>query len=99
MRADRSVMAPCLAKSLTHAPSRPTTSGRVRDAAPETSCCLVDAYGPLSSLTLMFGFCVVKSEMILSKDPAGSSGAHHCANSSVTAPPSLVSPDSSPEPQ
>src|SRR4029453_17397196 len=87
MSADRSVMAPCLAKSFTQAPSRPTTSGSVRDAAPDTSCCLVDAYGARSSLTLMVGFCAVKSLTIFSSEPAGSSAPHHCANSSVTVPP------------
>src|SRR3954454_23372425 len=91
-------MAPCLAKSLTHAPSRPTTSGSVFDAAPVTNCCLVDAYGALSSLTLTFGFCAVKSEIILSKEPAGRSPPHHWANSSVTGPADAASPES-PEPQ
>src|SRR6266545_4834284 len=78
MSAERSVMAPCLAKSFTHAPSRPTTSGSVRDAAPDTNCCFVDAYGALNSLTLIFGFCDVNSDMSLSNEPSGSSGAHHC---------------------
>src|SRR6266511_3175748 len=100
MSLDRSVLAPCLAKSLTHAPSRPTTSGSVLDAAPDTNCCFVDAYGALNSLTLMFGFCAVKSDMSLSNEPAGSSGAHHCANSSVTGPPLelLESPLEPPQP-
>src|SRR4051794_38789366 len=35
----------------------------------------------------MLGFCAVKSDMILSSEPAGSSAPHHCANSSVTGPP------------
>src|SRR5215212_5478423 len=96
MSADRSVIAPCLAKSLTHAPSRPTTSGSVFDAAPDTSCCFVDAYGALNSLTLIFGFCAVKSAMSLSNEPAGSSGAHHCENSSVTGPPELLESSSEP---
>ena len=94
-------MAPCLAKSLTHAPSRPTTSGSVLDAAPDTNCCFVDAYGPLSSLTLIFGFWAVNSDMSLSNDPAGSSGAHHCANSSVTVPSPLdpaLDPELEPQP-
>jgi hypothetical protein len=56
---------------------------------------LVEAYGALSSLTLMVGFCAVKSAMILSKSPAGSSAPHHCANSSVTVPSELVPPESS----
>src|SRR4051812_8191959 len=89
-----SVMAPCLAKSLTQAPSRPTTSGRVFEAAPVISCCLVEAYGALSSLILMFGFCAVKSLTILSRSPAGSSAPHHSANSSVTAPPEAEPPES-----
>src|SRR4051794_134500 len=84
--AERSVIAPCLAKSLTHAPSRPTTSGSVLEAAPDTSCCLVDAYGALNSLTVIFGFCAVKSAIIFSNEPCGSSAPHHCANSSVTGP-------------
>src|SRR5690349_18289618 len=91
-----SVMAPCLAKSLTQAPSRPTTSGRVLEAAPVISCCLVEAYGALSSLILMFGFCAVKSLTILSNSPAGSSAPHHWANSSVTAPPEAESLESPP---
>src|SRR5919107_880895 len=95
---DRSAIAPCLAKSLTQAPSKPTTSGSVFDAAPVTSCCLVEAYGALSSLTLMVGFCVVKSAISLSNAPDGSSGAHHCANSSVTLPPELALSEP-PEPQ
>src|SRR5438067_4325209 len=86
MSAERFVIAPCLAKSLTHAPSRPTTSGSVLDAAPDTSCCLVDAYGALNSLTLIFGFCAVKSDIIFSNEPVGSSAPLHCANSSVTGP-------------
>lgn len=36
-------MTPCEAKSLTHAPSRPTTSGIVPEAAPANSCSFVDA--------------------------------------------------------
>src|SRR4051812_35678197 len=99
IRAERSVIAPCFAKSFTQAPSRPTTSGSVFDAAPDTSCCLVDAYGALSSLTFMFGFCAVKSEMSLSNEPGGNSGPHHCANSSVTGPDALELPESPPEPQ
>src|SRR3954469_1296965 len=92
-------MAPCLAKSFTHAPSRPTTSGSVFDAAPDTNCCLVDAYGALNSLTLMFWFCDVNSDISLSNDPCGSSGPHHCANSSVTGPCALESFEPPPEPQ
>src|SRR3954468_8088573 len=99
MSAERSVMAPCLAKSFTHAPSRPTTSGSVFDAAPDTNCCLVDAYGALNSLTLMFWFCDVNSDISLSNDPCGSSGPHHCANSSVTGPCALESFEPPPEPQ
>src|SRR3954466_15932321 len=99
MSLERSAMAPCLAKSLTHAPSRPTTSGSVLDAAPDTSCCLVDAYGALNSLTLIFGFCAVKSAMILSNEPCGSSAPHHCANSRVIGPCALELPESPLEPQ
>lgn len=40
---DRSAITPCFAKSLTHAPSRPTTSGMVPEAAPAKSCSLVEA--------------------------------------------------------
>src|SRR4029453_9131761 len=96
---DRSAIAPCLAKSYTQAPSRPTTSGSVFDAAPVTSCCFVDAYGALSSLTLMLGFCAVKSLMILSNSPAGTPAPHHWANSSVTGPPEVASFESPPPPQ
>src|SRR3982750_868589 len=99
MSAERSVIPPCLAKSLPQAPSRPTTSGSVLDAAPDTSCCLVFAYGAVSSLTLMLGFCAVKSDIILSNEPAGSSAAHHCANSSVTGPFEVLELPPPPEPQ
>ena len=70
----RSAIAPCLAKSLTQAPSRPTTSGMVPDAAPATSCSLVEAYGPLSSLTLMPGFSASKSSMIVAERAVGQLG-------------------------
>jgi hypothetical protein len=43
MTADRSVIAPWSAKSLTQAPSRPTTSDMVPAAAPATTCSLVEA--------------------------------------------------------
>src|SRR5437773_6131104 len=86
MSAERFAMAPCLAKSLTHEPSRPTTSGSVLEAAPDTRSCLVDAYGALNNLTLIFGFFAVKSDIIFSNEPCGSSAPHHCANSSVTGP-------------
>jgi hypothetical protein len=43
MRAVRSAIAPWFAKSLTQAPSSPTTSGMVPDAAPAKSCSFVEA--------------------------------------------------------
>src|SRR6478735_1367191 len=97
MTAVRSVIAPCLAKSLTQAPSSPTTSDMVPDAAPATTCSLVEAYGPDRSLTLIPGFSDSNLSISPRKAPSGSSGSHHCENSRVTSPPS---PDvlSEPEP-
>jgi hypothetical protein len=53
---DRSAMDPCLAKSLTQAPSRPTTSDMVPDAAAAIVWSFVDANGALRSFTVIFGF-------------------------------------------
>src|SRR5664279_1042470 len=82
--------APCLTKSLTQAPSRPTTSDMVPDAAAATTVCLVAAYGPLISLTLIPAFLASKSSMMERSAPAGSSGSHHWANSRVTVPPAAA---------
>ena len=86
MSFDRSVIAPCLTKSLTHAPSRPTTSAMVPDAAPATVCSLVEANGPDSSLTLMPGLAAWKLSIRPRRDPLGSSGSHHWENSMVVTP-------------
>src|SRR6478609_2524164 len=91
-------MAPCLAKSLTQAPSRPTTSAILPVAAPAMVCSLVEANGPDSSLTLMPGLAFSKSSIIVRRAPAGSSGSHHCENSRVTSPPPPAAPLAPPEP-
>ena len=83
-------MAPCLARSFTQAPSRPTTSESVPVAAPATIWSCVVEYGPLMSLTVIPGFWAWKSSIIARREPAGSSGSHHWANSIVTPPELLV---------
>src|SRR5436190_24032232 len=80
-------MEPCLTKSLTHAPSRPTTSAMVPAAAPAIVCSLVEANGPDRSLTLIPGLAASNWSIRSRRAPWGSSGSHHCENSRVVVPP------------
>src|SRR6266852_8185760 len=87
INADRFVIEPCLTKSLTHAPSRPTTSAIVPAAAPAMVCSLVEANGPDRSLTLIPGLAASNWSIRPRRAPWGNSGSHHCENSSVATPP------------